>query len=459
MSSDILIQDQLEQAADHLAADRIDDALAIYQSILDDRPAHADTLNDMGLAYARQGKTNRATECFEQALQADPYHESAFFNLIDLLLETAGPEAAARVFDRYGTSIPSSPEKKEYADTLRSAPTPPQKAPSQKAPSSSDRSSTNGSDTLHVAFVCGSSRSFVTDIEREIGKRHEVRTAYFDESVNLKQIQDVIDWADATWFEWCDQILIHASHKLRKTSRVLCRLHSYEALSNMPLQVNWDFVDTLFIMPHILRILVPRLPDLTHSVTIESFCYALDLEQFPFNERSAGFDIAYVGYINHKKNPSLLLHGVHALVQHDDRYHLHVAGRFQQKRYENYWNHMLDVLDLADHVTHYGWADDISSWLDDKNYLLSASVLESFGYGITEAMARGIKPLIHNFPGANEIYRSEWLFASIPELVEDVTEGDYNSHRYRNHVAENFALNDQVEVIEQHLQPASVRSS
>ena len=50
-----------------------------------------------------------------------------------------------------------------------------------------------------------------------------------------------MDWADVTWFEWCDKILVHASQKLRKTSRVVCRLHSYEALSNLPMQVELGF--------------------------------------------------------------------------------------------------------------------------------------------------------------------------------------------------------------------------
>ena len=38
----------------------------------------------------------------------------------------------------------------------------------------------------------------------------------------------------------------------------------------------------------------------------------------------------------------------------------------------------------------------------DANYLLSASIWETLGYTIAEAMALGIKPLIHDTPGAAE---------------------------------------------------------
>ena len=95
---------------------------------------------------------------------------------------------------------------------------------------------------------------------------------------------------------------------------------------------------------------------------------------------------------------------------------------------------------------------DTTKWLDEigANFLLSASNWESLGYTIAEAMALGIKPLIHDTPGASTNWMSScttrfWRsFASLNELVFagtgqgggvvwDTVDG-YNSHAYRHYV-------------------------
>jgi glycosyltransferase involved in cell wall biosynthesis len=69
----------------------------------------------------------------------------------------------------------------------------------------------------------------------------------------------------------------------------------------------------------------------------------------------------------------------------------------------------------------------LSRWLEDKNYVLSTSIHESFGYGIAEAMARGIKPIIHDFPYAYEIWGEELLFRTVDEAVGLIRNGTYMS--------------------------------
>jgi hypothetical protein len=71
-------------------------------------------------------------------------------------------------------------------------------------------------------------------------------------------------------------------------------------------------------------------------------------------------------------------------------------------------------------------------------------VHESFGYSIADAMAMGIKPVVHNFPFATRIWPEQILFNTIDEAVGMITSNVYNSKAYRNFVETHYSLFDQV---------------
>jgi 2-polyprenyl-3-methyl-5-hydroxy-6-metoxy-1,4-benzoquinol methylase len=178
----------------------------------------------------------------------------------------------------------------------------------------------------------------------------------------------------------------------------------------------------------------------------------VDLNRFKFKVRTPGYNVAYLGYLHHRKNPSLLLQCMHALVQENEHYHLHIAGYFQQPVWEYYFNHMLERLGLESNVTMHGWVEDVPSWLDDKQYLVLPTIHEGNPYSVLEAAAQGIKPLVHNFPGAEELYPTSWRFNSVPEFVNQVLHHDYDSRSYRQHVAEHYSLAQQTKKIDELLQ-------
>jgi hypothetical protein len=64
--------------------------------------------------------------------------------------------------------------------------------------------------------------------------------------------------------------------------------------------------------------------------------------------------------------------------------------------------------------------------------------------GLLEAMACGLKPVIHNFPGADQIFPPEFLFNISEEFCEQVLCGKYESRRYREFVGTNYSLEDQL---------------
>jgi len=286
-----------------------------------------------------------------------------------------------------------------------------------------------------IAFFCGPNDSFLKGICNHLAAKYEIRRF---EGNTVQDMQNLMKWSDLSWFEWCDQLVIQAS-RLPRVCRLICRLHRYEVFTEMPGQVDWEKIDDLiFVAPHIRDIAISKIPDLVQNVRTHIIHNGVDMDKCFFSDRSKGFNIAYIGYIHHRKNPSLLLQCIRYLADIDGRYILHIAGEHQDMESKLYFDHMIRAMELEPHLKFYGLVNDIVQWLRDKQYILSTSLHESFGYGIAEAMACGLKPLIHNFICAKELYPERYCFNSIKEFGSMVLSSDYYSGEYRKHIGYNF---------------------
>ncbi|BBO88351.1 hypothetical protein DSCOOX_15310 [Desulfosarcina ovata subsp. ovata] len=75
-------------------------------------------------------------------------------------------------------------------------------------------------------------------------------------------------------------------------------------------------------------------------------------------------------------------------------------------------------------------------------------MFESFGYSIAEAMMMGYRPLINDFPGADELWPSDCLFSDIDDLIRMVQDDNYHSERYREYVNKRYSPKIQINHIE-----------
>lgn len=303
--------------------------------------------------------------------------------------------------------------------------------------------STIGEKKKIVFFAKHGMDSFLGDIITALSDEYETKKVIVSD---YKQIDNGMRWADICWFEWCDELVIYGSRlPIAKEKKIICRLHRYEALTGYPKQVTWENVDKLIIVTkHLLKFLETQIPDISKKVNIVAINNGVNLDKYQFQERKTGFNIAYVGYIHSRKNPVLLLQIMNVLVKDDSRYKLYIAGEFQDPLIELYWNDQINKMNLNDNIIFQGWQSDIGNWLKDKNYILSTSIHESFGYGIAEAMSRGIKPVIHNFIFSNEIWDKKFMFNAVDEAVKMITENDYNSKEYRHFIEKNYSLDNQL---------------
>jgi len=265
-----------------------------------------------------------------------------------------------------------------------------------------------------------------------------------------QDIYNAIDYGDIIFFEWANQsAIIGTNYEGIKGKKVLVRLHSYEIFTDFPKQINWAVVDRLiFVAPHIRDILNELNPGVIDGVKTEVVYNGLDLDKIPFKERQAGFNLAWVGFINYKKNPPMALQVIKKLVDIDKRYILHVAGSFQDLRYKVYLEYMIKEMGLQDNVIFYGWVDDMEGFWKDKNYLLHTSLQEGHSLAILESLTRGIKVILHNFRGSRELYPELITFDTIDEAVNIITGRFYDSKIYRDWVVRNgWTLEKQIKQI------------
>jgi len=265
-----------------------------------------------------------------------------------------------------------------------------------------------------------------------------------------QEIYSAIDWADIVWLEWCNQsAIIGTNYEGIKGKKVIIRLHSYEVFMDFTKRINWTVVDKLiFVAPHIRGILEEFIPGINEKVKTEIVYNGIDLDKTLFKEREPGYDIAWVGFINYKKNPQMALQILKKLTDIDKGYKLHVAGSYQDSRYKIYLDYMIKEMGLQDNIKFHGWIDDMEKFWEDKNYLLHTSIQEGHSYAIMEAMTRGIKPVIHNFRGSRELYQNSCIFNTTEEAANKIMHGFYESKKYYSWIKDNhWTLNEQIKNI------------
>lgn len=295
-----------------------------------------------------------------------------------------------------------------------------------------------------VFFVKKGLDSFLEDIINALSGEYLTRKVIV---TNLKQIDAGMEWADICWFEWCDELIAYGSKmNIAKEKKIICRIHSYEAFTDYPYNVIWGNVDKIiFVAEHIKKFSVDNFNiDKENTIVIPN---GIDTQKWTFGERKPGFNIAYVGYINYKKGPMLLIHAFKTIYDKNNQYKLFIAGQFQDPRDVLYFNQMIKEFGLENNVVYEGWQDNLDKWLDDKDYILCTSILESQNMSVMQAMVKGIKPIIHNFVGAKKIYPKSLVWNTINDAVNMITDDEYNSQEYSFFIKNSFEFHDQIEKI------------
>jgi len=403
------------------------EALDDYEAMI---PGDPDIYSMRAVIHIIEGDLDKAEAVLGKGLSKDSVQFDLLFNLAYIRELQGKAQDAADLYLKAETVAFEDNQKQSVAEAI------------ERIKAANDSIELKEKDKV-VFFVKAGLDNFLTDIIKGISDDYWVRKIIVSD---LTQIDEGMEWADICWFEWCDELIAYGSGlPAAYRKKIVCRVHRYEVFTEYPGKVAWENVDTLILVTgHLKEILEMNFPGITEKVKTIVIDNGVDVNRYPFKKRSHGFNLAYVGYIHSRKNPPLLLQIIEKLVRIDKRYKLYVAGHFQDQLVKLYWEYQVKRMGLSENVIFDGWQEDISAWLEDKNYLVSASIHESFGYGIAEAMARGIKPIIHDFLHADEIWSEEYLFNSVDEAVESISNGKYESEEYRAFIENNYSLKKQL---------------
>jgi len=418
----------IEKGERLFAEGKIEEAEKCFLEILNQDSQNKEIHNDLGvIAYQRQD-FEQATNYLVQSLEIDSFYKDAVINLSNVLRTLNQLHEAVsfleKITERY-------PEDQEILRILEDA-----------------RSLVQARPKIAVLCLPGFD-SFLGDIVNFLSTSYEAQTCYGN---NGQEIESTIRWADIIWLEWADELAISLTNhpNILNGKKVICRLHSYEAFAGYVQRVKWERInDLIFVAEHIKSIVInqaPRLPELVENIHIVP--NGINMDKLIFKQRKKGWNLAYLGNINFKKGPMLLLHAFRELVQTDNHYHLSIAGVFQDVRYDLYFGEMIKEMGLERNIHLDGWVKDINAWLNDKQYIVCTSVLEGHPVGLMEAMACGLKPVIHSFVGAKGIYPKRYLWNTIPEFINKITEPDYDSVEYRKFIEEHYNLEKQLDKVE-----------
>lgn len=256
--------------------------------------------------------------------------------------------------------------------------------------------------------------------------------------------------------ETCDRVLFesadtnaHLASQQRpyKKGKVFVRIVDVDAHANGPAGIKPGYFDgIIYIADHIKEMCENRFSNLK-GVPSKVIPMGLDLSRFTYREKPRGSKIALISTrLTPEKGFDRALMIFAELAKESHQWELHVVGRmFENSIWEMHINHILDSNDIRDKVHFYDnlpydTGGEINEFLEDKDFLLSCSHKEAFSFVTAEAMAKGIKPVLYNFKGAEKIWGRQWLFNTAQEAVKSFLSDVYTPSMYREYIEQNYPL-------------------
>lgn len=203
----------------------------------------------------------------------------------------------------------------------------------------------------------------------------------------------------------------------------------HHAYDNMWTLVN----DVIFLAPHIQQIMMADSRPQQGTFKQHVIPCGVDLDKWTFKERADGFKIGVVAERWVSKGVDYVLQIALRLKEIDERYNIYWLGRNNDYHWEaeylkDFIKHNKLSLTLEE-----DFVDDLNSWWENKNYVLHASHKETYTYAVAEAMAKGIKPILHRYYGADATW-PDMTWSNIDEAVDMITAMEYDSHSYRQYL-------------------------
>ncbi|WP_422770261.1 glycosyltransferase [Plantactinospora sp. WMMC1484] len=246
-----------------------------------------------------------------------------------------------------------------------------------------------------------------------------------------------LEWADVVFVDWCAAMAVLFSLLDPGSTRVIVRLHSFEAFAHWPHLVDFSRVDDLvFVSDHLRDLAVAAVPGMAAAGTrLHVISNAMDLRSYrrPKNPE-ARFTLGVVGIKAVAKDPGWAVRVLRHLRAHDDRYRLALYGHDlnadASPDARRFWDELLaEIADLeaAGAVVRMGQTEDMPEAFREVGVVVSSSVRESFHCALVEGAASGAVPVVRDWPffagrpaSARSLFPPDWVVDSPEEAAERI---------------------------------------
>ncbi|MCM0675567.1 glycosyltransferase family 1 protein [Micromonospora phytophila] len=244
-----------------------------------------------------------------------------------------------------------------------------------------------------------------------------------------------LDWADTLFVDWCVATAAITTLVDPGNTRVIMRLHSFEAFSFWPHLIDFSRVDDLvFVSEHLRDLTTEVVPALTgaRAPRLRVIPNAMDLTGYQRpKDPSARFTLGLIGTSAVAKDPRWAIEVLRRLRATDERYRLLLVGgglnpdaSESVRHYEEALSTDLAELEPSGAVTRIGHVDDVPGVLSGIGSILSSSVRESFHCALVEGAASGAVPVVRDWPffadraaGARTLFPADWVVGSQEEAA------------------------------------------
>ncbi|MCF0092309.1 glycosyltransferase [Micromonospora sp. MH99] len=275
------------------------------------------------------------------------------------------------------------------------------------------------------------------------GRTNVVQHLLAGSSKRADEVQEAwgphLDWADTVFVDWCNLGAAMLTMIDPGTTRVVVRLHSFEAFSWWPHLTDWSRVDDLvFVSEHLRDLALAAVPRLgapqgprTHMIN-----NAMELHRYVTPKVSADsrFTLGLVGLSSLAKDPRWALAVLRELRRRDERYRLKLIGDALDPKlspaieaYVRELDAELAELESSGAVVRTGRTDDVPGALTDVGVILSTSLRESFHCALVEGAASGAVPVVRDWPffagrphSARTLFPSDWVVGTPEEAAERI---------------------------------------
>jgi glycosyltransferase involved in cell wall biosynthesis len=264
----------------------------------------------------------------------------------------------------------------------------------------------------------------------ELAKQHDV--------THVSRPQDAvgaIKWEHDVWVSmWCDDV-VREWAKEASPKPIVTYLRRYELFQPGFESIEFGKIKTVVCVSKFIK---DQLLYLHPGVKAELIPNGVSLYDFPKRLAPAGLHrIAMMASMRAEKNIPLAAQVLLALPKEFTLHHVGMPSALlpQIQAYFTY-------LGLGDRYIYDGFREshEVQKWLSDKDWLLSTSMNEGNPNNVIEAMAMGIRPVIHGWPGALDQFPRQFCFRMADEAASQILDRNYEPDTYREWVEQNYSL-------------------